>query len=137
MTDENLDSRGGPPADSARQRREAARPAPPASEGGPAAGGRDGDRGGRGGGGGGGGGRPRRGGGRGFRRRACFFCETKERIDYKNAQVLRRFVADSGRIDTRRKTSTCARHQRELARAIKRARYLALLPFIVRRRLNA
>ena len=140
MTDENLDSRTGAPADSARQIREDARPAPPppAPEGGPTAGGRDGDRGGRGrgGGGGGGGGRPRRGG-RGFRRRACFFCEAREPIDYKNAQLLRRFVGDSGRIDTRRKTSTCARHQRELARAIKRARYLALLPFVVRRRLNA
>ena len=93
-------------------------------------------RSGGGGGGGRGGGRGRRGG-RGFRRRACYFCETREPIDFKNAQLLRRFIADSGRIETRRKTSTCARHQRELARAIKRARYLALLPYVVRRRLHA
>ena len=107
--------------------REAARPmSPPASEGPPSSGGRD--RGGRGGG--------QRRGGRGFRRRSCYFCETREPIDYKNAQLLRRFIADSGRIDARRKTSTCARHQRELSRAIKGARYLALLPFVVRRRLH-
>lgn len=120
--------------------REAARPlSPPASEGPPSSGGRD--RGGRGGGGrdrdrGGRGGGQNRRGGRGFRRRACYFCETREPIDYKNAQLLRRFIADSGRIDARRKTSSCARHQRELSRAIKGARYLALLPFVVRRRLH-
>ena len=110
----------GAPA-SARQVREDARPTTPDT---------------RSGGGGGRGGRSRRGG-RGFRRRACYFCETREPIDFKNAQLLRRFIADSGRIETRRKTSTCARHQRELARAIKRARYLALLPYVVRRRLHA
>ncbi|MCY4112781.1 MAG: 30S ribosomal protein S18 [Chloroflexi bacterium] len=115
----------GAPA-SARQIREDARPTTPDTRSG----------GGAGGGGGGRGGRSRRGG-RGFRRRACYFCETREPIDFKNAQLLRRFIADSGRIETRRKTSTCARHQRELARAIKRARYLALLPYVVRRRLHA
>lgn len=120
MTDQG----SGAPA-AARQVREDARPTPPDSR--PPGGG---------GGGGGRGGRSRRGG-RGFRRRACYFCETREPIDFKNAQLLRRFIADSGRIETRRKTSTCARHQRELARAIKRARYLALLPYVVRRRLHA
>ncbi len=125
MTDQSSGATdGGAPA-SARQVREDARPTPPDSR--PPGGG---------GGGGRGGGRPRRGG-RGFRRRACYFCETREPIDFKNAQLLRRFIADSGRIETRRKTSTCARHQRELARAIKRARYLALLPYVVRRRLHA
>lgn len=128
MTDRGAGAAGdGPPA-AARQVREDARPTPADNR--PSGGG------GRGGGGGGGGGRPRRGG-RGFRRRACYFCETREPIDFKNAQLLRRFIGDSGRIETRRKTSTCARHQRELARAIKRARYLALLPFVVRRRLHA
>ncbi len=78
---------------------------------------------------------PRRGG-RSYRRRSCYFCETKEPIDYKNTQVLRRFTGDTGRIEARRKTSTCAKHQRRLATAIKRARYLALLPFVVRRRLH-
>jgi small subunit ribosomal protein S18 len=79
----------------------------------------------------------RRGGGRGFRRRGCYFCETKEPIDYKNPQLLRRFIADTGRIDARRKSMVCAKHQRSLARAIKRARYLGLLPFVIRRRLRA
>lgn len=123
MTDQGTGApSGGAPA-SARQVREDARPTTPDTRSG-------------GGGGGGRGGRGRRGG-RGFRRRACYFCETREPIDFKNAQLLRRFIADSGRIETRRKTSTCARHQRELARAIKRARYLALLPYVVRRRLHA
>ena len=126
MTDQRsgASTEGGPA--SARQVREDARPTTPDTRSG----------GGGGGGGGGRGGRSRRGG-RGFRRRACYFCETREPIDFKNAQLLRRFIADSGRIETRRKTSTCARHQRELARAIKRARYLALLPYVVRRRLHA
>lgn len=84
----------------------------------------------------GGGGRGPRRGGRSYRRRSCYFCETKELIDYKNTQILRRFTGDTGRIESRRKTSTCASHQRQLATAIKRARYLALLPFVVRRRLH-
>lgn len=124
MTDQGSGASSESAPASARQVREDARPTTPDT------------RAGGGGGGGGRGGRSRRGG-RGFRRRACYFCETREPIDFKNAQLLRRFIADSGRIETRRKTSTCARHQRELARAIKRARYLALLPYVVRRRLHA
>lgn len=124
MTDQGTGAQRDSGPASARQVREDARPTTPDT------------RSGGGGGGGGRGGRSRRGG-RGFRRRACYFCETREPIDFKNAQLLRRFIADSGRIETRRKTSTCARHQRELARAIKRARYLALLPYVVRRRLHA
>ena len=50
-------------------------------------------------------------------------------IDYKNASALRRFLSDLGRIEPRRKMGTCAKHQRALALAIKRARHLALLPF--------
>jgi small subunit ribosomal protein S18 len=50
-------------------------------------------------------------------------------VDYKNVSFLRRFVSDRGRIETRRKTSACAKHQRALAGAIKRARHLALLPY--------
>ena len=49
--------------------------------------------------------------------------------DYKNVSFLRRFISDRGRIDTRRKTSACAKHQRAIASAIKRARHLALLPY--------
>ena len=50
-------------------------------------------------------------------------------VDYKDFNFLRRFVSDRGRIETRRKSGTCAKHQRALAQAIKRARHLALLPY--------
>jgi small subunit ribosomal protein S18 len=50
-------------------------------------------------------------------------------VDYKNVSFLRRFISDRARIDTRRKTSACAKHQRAIAAAIKRARQLALLPY--------
>ena len=101
-------------------------PAPPAAEGAPRveAGGRaDAERGERG-----------RGGGdrrRYFgRRRVCAFCTEKvHSIDYKDPMKLRRYLSDRGRIDARRKTGTCAKHQRWLAVALKRARHLALLPY--------
>lgn len=51
-------------------------------------------------------------------------------IDYKQPDVLRRFVSNSAKIRPRRQTGTCARHQRELATAIKRSRHLALLAFV-------
>lgn len=74
-----------------------------------------------------GGGGPR---GRFQRRRICAFCVDKiDKIDYKDVNTLRRFVSDQGQIDARRRTGTCARHQRRLTVAIKRARYLALLPY--------
>jgi small subunit ribosomal protein S18 len=80
-----------------------------------------------------GGERPRRrggGGGRFGRRRVCAFCVDKvESIDYKDANRLRRYVSDRGKIEPRRKTGTCARHQRMLTLALKRARHVALLPF--------
>lgn len=64
------------------------------------------------------------------RRRACPICsEGLKVIDYKEFNFLRRFVSDRGRIETRRKLGTCAKHQRALAQAIKRARHVALLPF--------
>ncbi len=60
----------------------------------------------------------------------CQFCADKNTaIDYKQVDLLRRFVTEEGKIRPRRQTGTCARHQRELAQAIKRARHLALLPF--------
>lgn len=62
--------------------------------------------------------------------RRCYFCtEGIDKIDYKDAATLRRFLSDRGKIKPRRQTGTCAKHQRQLARAIKRARHLALLPF--------
>ena len=64
------------------------------------------------------------------RPRVCQFCTDKNFvIDYKQADALRRFISEDGKIRPRRQTGTCARHQRALARAIKRARHLALLPF--------
>lgn len=64
------------------------------------------------------------------RPKICQFCVDKNAvIDYKQTDVLRRFVSEDGKIRPRRQTGTCARHQRALARAIKRARHLALLPF--------
>jgi small subunit ribosomal protein S18 len=64
------------------------------------------------------------------RPRVCQFCSDKTIvIDYKNTELLRRFVLESGKIRPRRQTGTCARHQRALARAIKRARHIATLPF--------
>ena len=63
-------------------------------------------------------------------RKVCAFCAGKTNtIDYKDAAKLRNFISDRGRIASRRRTGTCARHQRVLAIAIKRARHLALLPF--------
>ena len=64
------------------------------------------------------------------RPKICQFCADKNAvIDYKSADFLRRFVTEDGKIRPRRQTGTCAKHQRELATAIKRARHLALLPF--------
>ena len=65
------------------------------------------------------------------KRRVCIFCSDKvEVIDYKDPVKLRRYISDRGKIEPRRRTGTCARHQRVLARAIKRARHLALLPYV-------
>ena len=62
--------------------------------------------------------------------KVCPFCAQKVKyIDYKSADQLRRFLTDKGKIKARRKIGTCAKHQRRLALAIKRARHVALLPF--------
>ncbi len=62
--------------------------------------------------------------------KVCAFCVEKNlTIDYKQADVLRRYVTERGKIRPRRQTGMCARHQRKLAQAIKRARHLALLPY--------
>jgi len=64
------------------------------------------------------------------RRRVCAFCVDKaSAVDYKDAMKLRRYLSDRARIEPRRKTGTCAKHQRWLAVALKRARHLALLPY--------
>ncbi len=60
----------------------------------------------------------------------CQFCSDKELvIDYKKVDLLRRYITDDGKIRPRRQTGACAKHQREVAAAIKRARHIALLPF--------
>ena len=65
------------------------------------------------------------------RRKVCSFCkDNSTSIDYKDMLKLRQYVSDRGKIEPRRKTGTCAKHQRLLATAIKRARYLALLPYV-------
>lgn len=79
----------------------------------------------------GGGGPRRREGGR-FRprRKVCSFCVDKiKAINYKDVNMIQRYLDDHGKIVPRRKTGTCAKHQRRLAVAIKQARHLALLPF--------
>ncbi|MDR1566684.1 MAG: 30S ribosomal protein S18 [Treponema sp.] len=72
-------------------------------------------------------------GGRGkvfFKKKVCKFCTQKLKIDYKDADTLRRFITERGKILPRRITGTCSKHQRALALAIKRARIIALLPFV-------
>lgn len=63
------------------------------------------------------------------KKKVCAFCTEKIVIDYKDVDRLRHFLSDRGKILPKRTTGTCARHQRQLARAIKRARMMALLPF--------
>jgi small subunit ribosomal protein S18 len=80
----------------------------------------------------GGGGRRSGGGGGRFsgRRKVCQFCtDNINHVDYKDIARLRRHVGERGKIEPRRKLGTCARHQRSVTVAIKRARYIALLPF--------
>jgi len=61
----------------------------------------------------------------------CYFCQRNQKeIDFKDTIVLKRFLAVSGKIKARKKTGLCAQHQRKLAQAVKRARILALLPFV-------
>ena len=65
------------------------------------------------------------------RRKFCSFCADRvEGIDYKDAEKLNRYILEGGKIAPRRKTGTCAKHQRAVAMAIKRARHLALLPYV-------
>ncbi len=65
------------------------------------------------------------------RKKVCAFCvDRAEHIDYKDVAKLRRYLSERAKIVPRRVTGTCARHQRELTVAIKRARHLALLPYV-------
>lgn len=92
-----------------------------------------GDLEGRGGRGGAGGEKGEKGGKRGFaRRKVCRFCADKQvPIDYKDPQTLKYFITDRGKIVPRRISGNCAKHQRKVSLAIKRARMVALMPFTV------
>jgi len=65
------------------------------------------------------------------KKKVCRFCELNiKEIDYKNVELLKKYTPERGKIAPRRVTGTCSYHQRRLARAIKRARILGLLPFV-------
>ena len=64
-------------------------------------------------------------------KKVCVFCKNKSKfIDYKDVETLRTMITPNGKISPRRATGTCAKHQRELAATIKRARFVALLPYV-------
>ena len=66
-----------------------------------------------------------------FKRKVCRFCHDKNaKIDYKDVKLMEQFITDRGKILPRRVTGTCARHQRGVAQAVKRARIIALIPFV-------
>ena len=73
----------------------------------------------------------RRGGGMRRRKKVCAFCGKEEKaIDYKDAATLKKFVSERGKILPRRITGTCAKHQRALTAAVKRARHVAIMPYV-------
>ncbi len=64
------------------------------------------------------------------RKKVCAFCQDKDKkIDYKDTQMLKKYISDRGKILPRRVTGACAKHQREITVAIKRARQIALIPY--------
>ena len=67
----------------------------------------------------------------GGKRKSCYFCKDKvEEIDYKNVNQLRRYISEKGKIRSRRITGACRRHQNQVSAAVKRAREMALLPYV-------
>ena len=75
--------------------------------------------------------RDKKGGPGSGRRKPCPYCKDKiDQVDYKDVNGLRRFVSERGKIRSRRITGACRRHQSQIARAVKRARELALLPYV-------
>jgi small subunit ribosomal protein S18 len=75
--------------------------------------------------------RDKKGGPGSGRRKPCLFCKDKvEQVDYKDVDTLKRYVSERGKIRTRRITGACRRHQNQVAKAVKRARELALLPYV-------
>jgi small subunit ribosomal protein S18 len=75
--------------------------------------------------------RDKKGGPGSGRRKPCLFCKDKiEQVDYKDVDTLKRFISERGKIRSRRITGACRRHQNQIAKAVKRARELALLPYV-------
>jgi small subunit ribosomal protein S18 len=75
--------------------------------------------------------RDKKGGPGSGRHKPCLFCKDKiEQVDYKDLTTLRRYVSERGKIRSRRITGACRRHQSQVARAVKRAREIALLPYV-------
>ena len=75
--------------------------------------------------------RDKKGGPGSGRRKSCGYCRDKvDQVDYKDVTTLRKYVSDRGKIRSRRITGACRRHQSQIARAVKRARELALLPYV-------
>lgn len=68
----------------------------------------------------------------GEQKASCYFCDKNQKPDYKNFKEIANFISDRGRIVTRSRTGVCSKHQKQMTKAVKRARHLALLPFIVR-----
>ena len=64
------------------------------------------------------------------RKKVCVFCGKENTIDYKDAAKLKRYVSERGKILPRRITGNCAKHQRALTSAVKRARHLAIMPYV-------
>lgn len=65
-------------------------------------------------------------------KKECFFCKEQKNPDFLEYEILRRFISERGKINSRARSGVCSKHQRKLTVAVKRARLLALLPFIVR-----
>ena len=74
--------------------------------------------------------RPRRSRTKTYHHGPCFYCQSRREVDYKDVLHLKRFLTRRGRIHPKEQTGLCAKHQRKLALAVKRARIVALLPFI-------
>ena len=72
----------------------------------------------------------RRKGGMHRRKKVCVFCGKDHNIDYKDIAMLKKYVSESGKILPRRITGNCAKHQREITVAVKRARHLAVMPYV-------
>jgi small subunit ribosomal protein S18 len=68
-----------------------------------------------------------------YSKKVCRFCAEKlDDVDYKDVKLLQRYLNSYGKIETRKRTGTCLKHQRKVAIALKRSRHLALLPFVVK-----